>query len=382
MNEHELLCPTVNKHKQTWIPLVLPNDSKYKIMKNLARTLSLFLTFSENFYKSKMRNIMTELCLWKMIYNDKLWQSINETNQESKYLQFCRSKTDSIQNTLLTRSCLLFNFLALQDPLRLLYVLRKSSSSYYWAWLRPKHGVFKQNPLGLFHWCCNATNMLQCNQTVAMQPNCCNATKLLQCNQNVATQPNCCNATKLLQCNQNVAMQPKCCNATKMLQYSKSFSIQWLLVMTYDMTRAYISVFYYISRNSSMSSLSSWVETTSQQFSCVCRMVMLGISHGIPAACSSTDLDVPSMFSSHPLSRLMTLARKALFLIIDTSKDSYLVSSVHSCCCLYTLCALRQDCCFGLHLIDLYYFLLYESWQFLVLDIFWVSFGSMILSNW
>ena len=29
-----------------------------------------------------------------MIYNDKLWQSINETNKESKYLQFCRSKAD------------------------------------------------------------------------------------------------------------------------------------------------------------------------------------------------------------------------------------------------------------------------------------------------
>jgi len=40
---------------------------------------------------------------------------------------------------------LLFNFLALQDPLRLLYVLCKSSSSYYWAWQRPKHRVFNQN---------------------------------------------------------------------------------------------------------------------------------------------------------------------------------------------------------------------------------------------
>ena len=31
-------------------------------MKNLARTLSLFLIFSENYYKSKTRNIVTELC--------------------------------------------------------------------------------------------------------------------------------------------------------------------------------------------------------------------------------------------------------------------------------------------------------------------------------
>jgi len=27
-----------------------------------------------------------------MIYNDKLWQSINETNQESEYLQFAGQK--------------------------------------------------------------------------------------------------------------------------------------------------------------------------------------------------------------------------------------------------------------------------------------------------
>jgi len=61
-------------------------------MKNLARTLSLFLIFSGIFYKSKIRNVMTELCLPNMIYNDKLWQSINETNQESEYLQFAGQK--------------------------------------------------------------------------------------------------------------------------------------------------------------------------------------------------------------------------------------------------------------------------------------------------
>ena len=35
---------------------------KYKNIENLARTLSLFLIFSEICYKSKMRNIMPELC--------------------------------------------------------------------------------------------------------------------------------------------------------------------------------------------------------------------------------------------------------------------------------------------------------------------------------
>jgi len=47
---------------QTQNPLILQNYSKYKIMKNLARTLSLFLIFSENYYKSKTRTYVTELC--------------------------------------------------------------------------------------------------------------------------------------------------------------------------------------------------------------------------------------------------------------------------------------------------------------------------------
>ena len=56
------------------------------------------------------------------------WQSINKTNQESKYLQFCRAKAYYVvQHTFLTEAA--FNFITLQDPLRLLYVLCKSSSS-------------------------------------------------------------------------------------------------------------------------------------------------------------------------------------------------------------------------------------------------------------
>jgi len=47
---------------------------------------------------------------------------------------------------------LLFNFLALQDPLRLLYTLRKSSSSYNWACQHPKFRVFKHIFLGSFHY--------------------------------------------------------------------------------------------------------------------------------------------------------------------------------------------------------------------------------------
>jgi len=42
--------------------LIYQDYSKSKIIKNLARTLSLFSIFSENYYKSKTRNIVTELC--------------------------------------------------------------------------------------------------------------------------------------------------------------------------------------------------------------------------------------------------------------------------------------------------------------------------------
>ena len=108
----------------------------------------------------------------------------------------------SIQNTLLTRSCLLFNFLALQDPWWLLYVHFKSSSNYYWAWQCPKPWVFKQNLLGLFHWCCNAAKMLQCSQNVAMQPKCCNAAKMLQCSQSFPVQ---------WLCEMTPAVRPTCC---------------------------------------------------------------------------------------------------------------------------------------------------------------------------
>jgi len=65
-----------------------------------------------------------------MIYNDKLWQSINKTNQESEYLQFCRAKAFcQFRIHCLLEAVCYFNLLALQDPQWLLYVHFKSSSS-------------------------------------------------------------------------------------------------------------------------------------------------------------------------------------------------------------------------------------------------------------
>jgi len=74
--------------KQTQNPFIYWNFSKSKIMKNLARTLSLFLIFPENYYKSKTRICVTELCYNRWFTTLKKWQSINRTNQESKYSRF------------------------------------------------------------------------------------------------------------------------------------------------------------------------------------------------------------------------------------------------------------------------------------------------------
>ena len=50
------------KTHYTVTPHLCRDFSKYKFMKNLARTLSLFLIFCRNFYKSKIKNIVTK-CL-------------------------------------------------------------------------------------------------------------------------------------------------------------------------------------------------------------------------------------------------------------------------------------------------------------------------------
>ena len=41
----------------------------------MARTLSLFLIFLENFYKSKMRDIMTELC-YKICFTTTIYDKV------------------------------------------------------------------------------------------------------------------------------------------------------------------------------------------------------------------------------------------------------------------------------------------------------------------
>ena len=181
--------------------------------------MSLFLICSGNFYKSKTRNIMTELCYERWFTTANYDKVLMKQTKNQNVLTVVQGKSlIPIQNTLLTRSCLLFNFLALQDPWWLLYVHFKSSSSYYWAWQCPKPWVFKQYLLGLFHWGCNAAKMLQCSQNVTMQPKCYNASKMLQCSQIFPVQWLCemtpCSGLHLIAC---------------FLLYESWQTLQWLL---------------------------------------------------------------------------------------------------------------------------------------------------------
>jgi len=115
-----------NKYKQTLNPFIYQNYSKSKIMKNLARTLSLFLIFSDIYYKSKTRNIVTELCYkWCTTQtNDKvLIEQTKNNNVQGKSIAWCS-----------------FSFeCSLQDPLWLLYVHFKSSSS---NWLQVRNAWY------------------------------------------------------------------------------------------------------------------------------------------------------------------------------------------------------------------------------------------------
>jgi len=76
---------------------------------------------------------MTELC-----YGKGLTQTFNKVlmkqTKNQKYLQFCRSKTYCVVQHRFLTEAVCFNFFTLQDPLRLLYVHCKSSSSIEWIW--------------------------------------------------------------------------------------------------------------------------------------------------------------------------------------------------------------------------------------------------------
>ena len=98
--------------------------------------------------------------------------------------------------------------------------------------------------------------------------------------------------------------------------------------MIYDMTKmCFVVSSVYSSKNSLMSSLSSLVKTTSQQFRSVCLSAIFGISH---------DMYIHAIFLDIPF--LLLLAHSVLW-------DQFIA--------------------LGYTLIALYYFLLHESWQVL-----------------
>jgi len=127
----------INKQTNTK-PLSYQNYSKSKIIKNLARTLSLFSIFSENYYKSKTRNIVTELCY--------KWY----TTQTNDKVLTKQSKNQHVQG----KSIAWFSFsfeCSLQDPLWLLYVHFKSSSSN-WLQVRNAWYLYKISLVYFIMW--------------------------------------------------------------------------------------------------------------------------------------------------------------------------------------------------------------------------------------
>jgi len=204
-----------------------------------------------------------------MIFNDNLWQSINETNQESKYLQLCRSKA----------YCQVRIHCSLEAVCDLTFKLYKTLSGYCTSTSNQvrattEHaqntGYLSKSFLGWFHY------LPQCDQNAAMWPTWHNVTNTTQCDQHDTMWPTWHNVTNMTQCDQYDAMWPIWRNVTKTFQLN-DFCVYTCLLMNYSITKAWIVV--YISRNSSMSSLSSSVKITSQQFSCVCRILICGISH-------------------------------------------------------------------------------------------------------
>ena len=82
------------KNITMWPPYLCQDFSKYKITKKIGQDFVPIFNIFQKFLQVKNEKYYDRTLLWKMIFIDKLWQSINETNQESNYLQFCRSKTD------------------------------------------------------------------------------------------------------------------------------------------------------------------------------------------------------------------------------------------------------------------------------------------------
>ena len=75
-------------------PFLCQDFTKYKNHEKFGQDFVPIFNIFRKFLQVQSKKYYDRTLLWKMIYNDELWQSINETNQESNYLQFCRSKTD------------------------------------------------------------------------------------------------------------------------------------------------------------------------------------------------------------------------------------------------------------------------------------------------
>jgi len=138
----------------------------------------------------------------------------------------------------------------------------------------------------------------------ALWPKCCNVTNMTQCDQNDAMWPTWRSVTTITQCDQHDAMWPTWRNVTNMTQCDQNFPVQWFLCL----------------------------------HSCFNGLLSFSIPN-VKNAC-------------------LKLKRRSWH-----SFNLRRYSLLDAAC---TLCSLKQDCFFGLHLIALYCFLLHKSWQWVL----------------
>ena len=142
---------------------------------------------------------------------------------------------------------------------------------------------------------------LACFIVLSTTTNGVNDTKRCQRQQTVSTTPNCVNDNKLCQWHQTVSMTP---NDFIMTEWSHVYhkTMRWpFLLLVYDWWHGKgtfcVHLSFQISRNSFISSLSSSVNTTSQQLRSVCLIMILGISHVTSATLSSSGCNLSSSSS-------------------------------------------------------------------------------------
>jgi len=123
-------------------PLIIPNLFQVQNHKKFGQDFVPIFNIFWEILQVKNGNYCDRTLLWKMIYNDKIWQSINKTNQESKYLQFCRAKAYYVvQHTFLTEAVL--TLLLYKNPAGYCTSIASQVRVSEWIWVQNSKYLYK-----------------------------------------------------------------------------------------------------------------------------------------------------------------------------------------------------------------------------------------------